>query len=170
MINLRSKILYIVEGETDKKFIDTIKGKYLHSGQVKVQNPATKSLTRIIRTIAKPTTCILVFDKDVFKDGRVKIDIILNNIKLLSKTKNVDKIIVISQENDLEEELVRATSIKKITELLSSKSNKNVKKDFLNCSNLLAKLEEKNFDLSKIWIKPNLDQLPKNEAKLIKKI
>ncbi len=58
MINLRSKILYIVEGETDKKFIDTIKAKYLHSGQVKVQNPATKSLNRIIRTIAKPTICI----------------------------------------------------------------------------------------------------------------
>jgi hypothetical protein len=169
LIKSNSKILYITEGETDKKVIDSLKSKYLISGQVKVQNPATKNLSRIVRTIAKPTTCILIFDQDVFKNGKVNPNIIKTNIKLLERTPNVNKIIIISQEDDLEDELIRSTSIRRIEELLDSRSKRNVKTDILNCSNLLKKLEDKDFNIEKLWSGENLSFLPENKSELIKK-
>lgn len=162
-------LLYIVEGETEQAFINAIKGELIEAGRVTVRNPATKNcIGTIHRLIRKPTICILVFDKDIYNKNKANEDIILNNIRQLEKNINVKKVIVISQENDLDDEIVRSTTIKTIEKLLNSKSKKNSKSDIIKCSNLLSKLKDKNFDIDKFWAKSNLNFLPNNESALIK--
>lgn len=162
-------LLYIVEGQTEQAFIDAIKREFIEGGKVTVRNPATKRFSEnILRLIKKPTICILVFDKDIYNNNKDNKSIILNNIKFLNKDKNIKKVIVISQENDLDDEIVRSTTIKTITKLLNSKSKKNSKSDIIKCSNLLSKLKAKNFNIDNFWVKKNLHFLPVNESALIK--
>lgn len=162
-------LLYIVEGQTEQAFIDAIKGEFIEAGRVTVRNPATKRLSEnILRLIKKPTVCILVFDKDVYNENKANESIVLNNIRFLNRDKNIKKVIAISQENDLDDEIVRSTTIKTITKLLNSKSKKNSKSDIIKCNNLLSKLKANNFDIDHFWIKRNLHFLPVNESALIK--
>ena len=164
-----SNYIYIVEGPTEQAVIDAIKGKLIETGRVIVRNPATKRFSQnILRLIKKTTICILVFDKDIYNNHVANQNIILNNIQFLNKDKNIKKVIVISQENDLDDEIVRSTTIKTITTLLNSKSKSNSKSDIIKCSNLLSKLKAKKFDINDFWTKNNLDFLPKNESNLIK--
>lgn len=157
-MNLSSyKLLYLVEGETEQAVINVLKGNYIYSGKVKVCNPVTKSCIGTIRIlIKKPTICILVFDKDVYNKNVANKKILENNIRLLRKDKNVKEVIVIVQENDLDDEIIRATSIKKIQDLLGSKSKKNAKAEIIKCTNLLKKLEDKKFNIDHFWSKGSL--------------
>ena len=162
-------LLYIVEGETEQAFINATKGELIEAGRVTVRNPATKNcIGTIHRLIRKPTICILLFDKDIYNKNIANKSIVLNNIKQLNKNKNVEDVIVICQENDLDDEIVRSTTIKTIEQLLNSKSKRNSKSDIIKCSNLLSKLETKNFDIDNFWIKNNLHFLPENKSALIK--
>lgn len=158
----KSNILYIVEGETDQKFIDAIKNTYIEPGRVKVSNPATKSVTGvIIRLIKKPTICILVFDKDIYTKGIANPKILKDNINKLKKQANVKEVLVACQDKDLEDEIISTTSIKKIEELLGSKTKKDFKKEVLKCNNLQKKLIDKSFNISSLWSKGKVSGLPK---------
>ena len=63
----------------------------------------------------------------------------------------VKAIYYIPQVKKLEHELERACNITNITELLNSRSSSNFKRDLLNCTNIKAKLEQKGFDIHKMW-------------------
>ena len=77
---------YFVEGENERKLIETIKNKYLYSGKIKVMNVIQNKVPRsILRTLERET---IVFDTDI-----EKIDILDENIKLIKSSNNVRDII-----------------------------------------------------------------------------
>lgn len=163
-------LFYLVEGESDEAVVKALKEKYISSGKIKVINVTSKKVTDlIVRRIKTSTICILIFDSGIFTTGKGNPKIILENISKLEKTSNVKKVIVICQEENLEDEIVRATTIKNIKELLDSNSVTDFKREVISCNNLLKKLEDKNFDITKFWIKPNPISIKKiNESFLIK--
>lgn len=157
---------YFVEGETERKLIETTKNKYLYSGKIKVMNIIQNKIPNsILRTLERETIVILVFDTDI-----EKIDILDENIKLIKNSNNVRDIIFIPQIKNLEDELVYSTNISKIIDLLESKSKKDFKNDFINCNNLMRKLEEKEFKISKLWSREatGIYKKYKNKSKEIK--
>lgn len=171
-MNLKNcNLFYLVEGECDEAVVRALKEKYIHSGKIKVINVATKRVSDLVRrSIKTSTVCVLIFDTDIFNTGKGNSNIILENISILEKSQNVKKVVVICQDENLEDEIVRATNIKNITNLLNSRSVTDFKRDVISCSNLLKKLEDKNFDISKFWMSPNLPFVKKgNESDLIKK-
>ena len=158
---------YFVEGENERKLIETIKNKYLYSGKIKIINTIqNKILNSILRTLERETVVVLVFDTDV-----EKIDILDENIKLIKNSNNVKDVICIPQIKNLEDELIYSTNINKIVDLLESKSKTNFKNDFNNCKNLMKKLEDKEFKISKLWSRNAVDiyKKYKNDSEVIKK-
>ncbi|ALF18675.1 hypothetical protein [Fusobacterium animalis] len=157
---------YFVEGENERKLIETIKNKYLYSGKIKVMNTIQNKVSKsILRTLERETIVVLVFDTDV-----EKVDVLDENIKIIKNSNNVRDIICIPQIKNLEDELVYSTKIKKIKDLLESKSDKDFKRDFISCNNLIKKLEEKEFKISKLWSREakNIYKKYENKSKEIK--
>ena len=158
---------YFVEGENERKLIETIKNKYLYSGKIKIINTIQNKVPNsILRTLERETVAVLVFDTDV-----EKIDILDENIKLIKNSNNVKDVICIPQIKNLEDELIYSTNINKIVDLLESKSKKDFKNDFNNCKNLMKKLENKEFKISKLWSRNAVDiyKKYKNDSEVIKK-
>ena len=158
---------YFVEGENERKLIETIKNKYLYSGKIKIINTIQNKVPNsILRTLERETVVVLVFDTDV-----EKIDILDENIKLIMSSNNVKDVICIPQIKNLEDELIYSTNINKIVDLLESKSKKDFKNDFNNCKNLMKKLENKEFKISKLWSRNAVDiyKKYKNDSEVIKK-
>lgn len=144
--------LYYVEGEDDEAIVKALKNKYIISGKILCFNVVEKEISTLkLRTIKENTVIILVFDVDTNN-----INTITKNIEVLKKCKNVKEIILIPQVENLEDELIRSTSIRKIKELTNSKSTTDFKRDLLKATNTLKLLENKKFDINKFWIKiPN---------------
>ena len=158
---------YFVEGENERKLIETIKNKHLYSGKIKIINTIQNKVPNsILRTLERETVVVLVFDTDV-----EKIDILDENIKLIMSSNNVKDVICIPQIKNLEDELIYSTNINKIVDLLESKSKTNFKNDFNNCKNLMKKLEDKEFKISKLWSRNAVDiyKKYKNDSEVIKK-
>lgn len=141
--------LYYVEGEDEEAIIKAIKNKYIVSGKILRFNIVEEKLTSTrLRLIKENTIMILVFDIDTNN-----ISTISKNIEILNGSKNIKNIYYIPQVNNLEDELIRATSIRQIKELTNSKTNSDFKRDLLNASNVLKLLENKEFDINKFWCK-----------------
>lgn len=161
---------FYVEGEDEKKVIDTLKKdmKIIVSGKVDVLNVIQKEIrSPRIRTLKTGTTVILVYDTDIDRT-----DILEKNIRLLQSSKHIKRIICIPQVKNLEEELVRATNVRQVLDLLGSKSLADFKRDLIKCTNLEKKLQDKDFDISKFWSKIPANRFAKygNDAELIKKV
>lgn len=161
--------MYILEGETEQKIVNALKeAGLIISGKVKVLNVLTKNVASIARSIKPSTNLVLVFDIDVLKNnsGVTISSHFTKNLKLLEKTKNVKNIYIIQQVDTLEDELVRATTIREIKELLNSQSNTNAKSDINKCTNLYTKLEEKGFNIEKLWIKEGFLGISQDSEKI----
>ena len=78
-----------------------------------------------LRVLSEGTILIFVFDTD---SGNI--DILNENIKKAKKSSRVKKVYCITQVKNIEDELIRSTDIKRIEELLSSKSKTDFKRDF----------------------------------------
>ncbi len=144
------RFLYIVEGECEKKLITTFKEQkdIIVSGKVQTFNVVQELLTNMhIRTIKDNTIVILVFDTDTNN-----IEIVNENIKFLKKARNIKDVWLVLQVKNLEDELVRATNVTQIKNLIGSKSNKDYKHDFIHEKNLYDKLKCHNFEINKLWI------------------
>lgn len=149
---------YFVEGDDDRKIINTLKTDFqlIIPGKVDKFNVVDKTLKKNhLMSIKAGTTVVLVFDTDT---GNT--DILKKNIEFLSKQNNIKDVICITQIENLEDELVRSTSVKEIRELTKSRSNSEFKTDVLHISNLKKRLEECSFDFTKFW-----SCQPKNEYK-----
>ena len=165
--------MYILEGETEQRVVNALKGANLIiSGKVKVLNVLTKNIASIARSIKPSTNLVLVFDIDVLKNnsGVTISSHFTKNLKLLKKTKNVKNIYIIQQVDTLEDELVRATTIREIKELLNSQSNTNAKSDINKCTNLYTKLDEKGFNIEKLWIMEGFPEISQDSEKIKIKI
>ncbi len=91
---------------------------------------------------------IFVFDTDIDN-----VDVLNENFKKSKKSLRVKDVYCITQVKHLEDELIRSTDIKRIEDLLKSKSKSDFKRDFNNEKNLKQKLEAHSFDLNKLWCK-----------------
>ncbi len=87
---------------------------------------------------------MFVFDSDVPETSKLKQNI--DMVRKLCPSKTV-KLVFLVQVLNLEDELVRATNIKKISELTNSKSAKDFKSD----RSVLMRHE---FDILKMWNQP----------------
>ena len=152
------KYIYYVEGEDEKKIVDILKergNEYIVSGKsIKfniVQNNISNSQ---LLSLNKSTVVIIIFDNDVLQDYTQNQNIIrkriVENINLLKKY--CKQVVVICQYDNIEDELIKSTNIKKIKELLYSKSDSDWKSDVIKEKNLIKKLIDKKFDVSKFWL------------------
>lgn len=161
-------IQYYVEGEDDKKVVDTLrlKMRLIKTGKVHVLNVIEEEIPDMrLRTLSSGTLVVLVFDTDTGKT-----DVLFKNLSKLSKHPSVAAIAAVPQVRNLEEELVRSCNIKKIEDLLNSKSKKDFKSDIIRISNLDAKLREHQFDISRFWasLPPGPYKAAGNQAQTIK--
>ena len=160
---------FYVEGEDEKKIIETLKKdmKAIVSGKVDVLNVIQKEIKGPrIRTLKTGTNVILVYDTDVERT-----DILDKNIRLLKASRHIDRILLIPQVSNLEDELVRATNVRQAEDILDSKTLTGFKRDLIKCTNLDKKLEEKGFDMSKFWSATPANCFAKygNDSSLIKR-
>ena len=126
---------YFVEGDTERKFIEVIKeNKYVYSGRIEKRNLLEKKISdNILKNIQKNTTIVIIFDTDVIDINNI--NILDKNIEIFENSKK--KVILIPQVKNLEDELIYSTKIKKIEDLLESKSDDDFKRDFMRCNNLI---------------------------------
>lgn len=160
---------YYVEGEDERALLSVLKTEMevIIPGKIEILNVAQKKITSIrLMQLKKGTTVILVFDTD---EGNI--DVLKENIKILNKCPEVNKVICIPQVNNLEDELIRSCNIKQIKELLGSRSNKDYKHDLIAEKNLKKKLLAHCFDINEFWSKApqNAFKNITNEAVSVKK-
>lgn len=144
-------VQYFVEGEDEKKLINTLKNQLgvIQSGKVQKLNVIENKISmNILRTLKKGTVVVLVFDTDTGKT-----EILNKNIKMLNECSFISKVITIPQVKNLEDELVRCCNIINITELLNSRSKKDFKSDLIHVTNLDSKLREHGFNINLFWNK-----------------
>ena len=140
---------YYVEGDDEKHLINVLKTdlKMIRPGKVQKLNVVNQKITdAMIRTYKDGTVVVLIFDTDTSD-----VDILNENIAKLKKCSAVSKVITIPQVLNLEDEIVRSCNVRNALELLKSRSAKNFKRDFINVSNLGAKLAEHKFDINLFW-------------------
>lgn len=107
----------------------------------------TKEITELrLRTLAPGTIVVLAFDADAGN-----IDILSKNIKKLKSCNAVSNVITIHQVPNLESEILRSCDIRKIEDLLNSKSKRDFKSDLLRVTKLTSKLEEPEFNIDRFW-------------------
>lgn len=151
------RYVYFVEGENEEKVVNTlkdIKNQYIVAGKSHVFNLTQNKISdAILMTLTRSTIAVIIYDNDVIISGKTNSEItkkrINENIKLLKN--NCKEVIVICQYDNIEDEIIKATNIKKIEELLNSKSKAEAKTDLNKERNLMKKLSDKNFDFNKFW-------------------
>lgn len=150
MTSVKSRyIQYYVEGEDEEKLIDVLKNRLrvIKSGKVQKLNVVTQKITDMrLRTLTYGTMVVLVFDTD-----RGDVDILKKNIEILKGCSSVSEIVQIPQVPNLERELIRSCNIKKIEELLNSKSRTEFKSDLIRVTNLDKKLRDHQFNIDRFW-------------------
>lgn len=162
-----NNLVYFVEGEDEQKIVNTLKSNLLNikTGKIKIFNVVEKTISNAqLMSLSPKTTVVLIFDTDT---GNV--NILNKNINILNNCSSVSKVITIPQVHNLEEELVCSCNIRKIKELLNSKSNSDFKRDIIKVSNLANKLIQHKFDIEKFWTSTP-DEPYQNIENLSKKI
>lgn len=146
----KNRYQYFVEGDTEKKLLNELKkeGNMVIPGPIRVLNVVQERMSSaMLASIPSNTTAILVFDTDT-----KRIDILKENLEKLERNKSVTETWCVMQVENLEDELIRSTDIKTIRELTDSKSNTEFKRDIIREKNLMSKLRNHNFDLTKMWV------------------
>ncbi|MCI1310332.1 MAG: hypothetical protein PUC99_04340 [Eubacteriales bacterium] len=142
---------YFVEGQDEKKIIDTLKTelKLIQPGKVQIVNPVQERIKASrLNSLTMDTTIILVFDTDTSSA-----QILIQNINFIKSRPNISKVVCITQVRNLEDELLRSCSISHIRELTNSKSDREYKSDLIKISNLANRLNACGFEQSKFWAK-----------------
>lgn len=166
---MKSKyVQYYVEGEDEEKLIKVLKSDLglIRTGRVHKLNVVECEFTNArLMTIRPGTMVVLVFDTDT---GHT--EILNKNIDRLKRCSAVLEVVAIPQVLNLEQELVRSCDIKKVVDLLGSKSKKDFKSDFIRATNLADKLREHQFDITRFWCTQPLQPYQNigNQADMIK--
>ena len=147
---MKSKFVqYYVEGEDEEKLLNVLKTRLgvIKPGKVQRLNVLTQEITEMrLRTLSRSTMVVLVFDTDA---GNV--DILKKNIRILKACPSVSEVVLVPQTPNLEGELIRSCNIRRIEELLNSKSRREFKSDLIHVSNLEKKLQEHQFNINVFW-------------------
>lgn len=142
-------VQYFAEGEDERKIIDVLKTRLsvIKPGKVLRLNVVEQEIKMThLRTLACGTMVVLVFDTDTESQN-----ILMKNIKILEECPSVSEIVLIPQIPNLEGELIYSCNIKKIEDLLNSKSIRDFKRDLIRTSNLDSKLQEHQFSIAQFW-------------------
>ena len=119
-------------------------------GKVKVTNVITKLISKSDIARLKPgTTVVLVFDTDVRLTNTLK-----RNIENLKRFCSNVKVIFLPQVLNIEDELVKATDVKRVQDLTKSTGIENFKNDFcrMKLPECRRMLERHSLDIQKLWI------------------
>ena len=144
-----SLIQYYVEGDDEKKLVDTLINQLraIKPGKVQKLNVVERKINDMrLRTFSPGMIVVLIFDTDTGNQ-----DILSKNIEILKACSSVSEIILVPQVRNLEDELVRSCNIKRIEELLNSRSRSDFKSDLIRISNLDKKLKEHQFNIELFW-------------------
>ena len=144
---------YFVEGECEKKLINELKvpkADLFLPGKVEVLNVVREKISKQRLMVLNPkTNIILIYDIDVENT-----EILSYNLEMLKKY-NFKNVYQIQSINNFEDELVYATSLKKINEMYNTVSVDEFKTKFIHQNDLLSKLKKINYDNSKMWSRVN---------------
>ena len=144
----RKHYQYYVEGQCEKKLIDELKKHQLViPGNVNVKNVTQEFLgPGHLRLLPPDTVVILLFDTDAGNPS-----ILQKNMITLNKYRNIISVWCVCQVENLEAELVRATTVREVKALLGCQSNKDFKSSFISERYLLEKLNHHGFRLEALW-------------------
>ncbi len=146
---MKNNCIYFVEGKCEATLLAALKERpqKILSGRVKIFNVITNLIPRSqLVTIQAGTTVVFVFDTDVSVTEFLK-----KNIALISTYCSKTKVIFLPQVTNLEDELVRCTDIRNISELTHSKSTKDFKRDFCAITNCRDVLNRHQLDVLQLW-------------------
>ena len=161
------RILYLVEGQCEEKLINALKKEpsLVQPGKCKVFNPIGAKLTpNDFISIPIGSVIVLVFDTDV-----ANTDILNHNLKMIRKYGPRCEAILVPQVKNVEDELLRATIVKKIEDLTKSKSHSNFKSDFCSLTNCRAVLEKYELEMKELWSKNPVgafEEYPQQSSKI----
>ena len=113
---MNNKCIYYVEGPCEQQLIAALKEepKKLLPGKIKIFNVVQNLIPKSqMLSIQSGTIVVLVFDTDVSKTLNLK-----KNLELLARYCGRLKIVFLPQVLNLEEELVRCTDVKIVTEFI----------------------------------------------------
>ncbi len=146
---MKSNCIYFVEGQCEEKFLDALKQNpsKIHSGRVKVLNVITSLISRSqLISIPAGATIVFVFDTDVPVTEQLK-----KNIEHVKKFCTNVKVLFVPQVLNLEDELMRCTDVKNVTELTHSQTIRDFKRDFCALTNCRDTLNRHQLDMLKLW-------------------
>ncbi len=144
----RRDILYLVEGETEKRLLKILKdGKNVYSGRIFVCNIVQERIRpAMFMSYGTKISIAAIFDTDTSTA-----DLLKQNISILKDLPNFQEMVCIPQVSNFEDELCYACNIRDVRVITGSRSKSDFKRDFLNAGNILQKLNRKGFDVSKLW-------------------
>ena len=145
------RCLYFVEGKCEEQLIKALKiePKQIIPGKVKVHNTIQDEIPRREVNMIQPGTMVVfVFDTDVEKTETP-----IRNIRHIKQYASQVRIIHLAQVMNFEDELVRATDVKRVQDLTRSNSVDDFKSDFCKmkpeeCRNAL---ERHHLEVSMLW-------------------
>lgn len=148
---MRSRCIYFVEGEDEKKLINALKlqPERVIPGQVRVHNVIQNLIPKSVLLTIKPGTIVVfVFDTDV-----EKADVLLKNIDRINQICSKVQMVNLCQVLKLEDELVRSSDIRDAYELTKSRSVGEFKHDFCKHKDTACRkaLEDHQFDIQRMW-------------------
>lgn len=133
-------ILVLVEGETEKKLVNSLN----IVGKIQIINLWEKPVVKIIPRI-KEQLVLIVFDTDILKN----IELFKKNLQTLQQYRV--NFYLLQQTNNLEDELITCSNCRKIQEVFSTQGVKEFKSQWLKCQNLDKKLLDINFQPNQLW-------------------
>lgn len=150
---MNKTVMYFCEGEDDLKLIDALKVlpyKILPGKSKKLNVVQTLIPKSVLVSIRPGTTVVFVFDTDVI----VNLDIVKKNITNIRKYCQGVTVVSLLQVKNLEDELVRCTTVKDVKELTKSKSLSNFKAEFKKMRNEECRhaLERHKINIRKLWM------------------
>lgn len=146
-----NRCVYFVEGRCEEQLINALKAepRRLTPGRVKVHNIVQEEISRWEMNMIQPgTTVVFVFDTDVEKS-----DVLLKNVSRVKHYASRTEIVYLAQVLNFEDEIERATDVRKAQDLTRSSTVSDFKADFCKmkmqeCRNAL---ERHQLDVSKLW-------------------
>lgn len=141
--------VYFCEGPCDEALIKALQKDpaLIAPGRPRPFNVIQNSIPNSILLAIKPgTDIVFVFDTD--KEITDKLQMSIEQVK---KHCPKSKLVFLIQVKNLEDELVRCTDVKKVTDLTQSQSVSNFKTAFCKAKDLRSILAHHKIDVGKLW-------------------
>ena len=165
----RRTIVYVVEGETEKRLIEALKTdlRIIYPGKIRIFNVTQERIKEgLFMSCGQRVSFALVFDTD-----RVGVMRLKDNLEIMRKLSNCQEVICIPQVKNLEEELEYACNLRDVRILTKSQSITDFKRDFLRLKDIGRVLSANNFNIAQMWSHDAVGEYAeiKNESYKIKK-